>query len=235
FADQQRLFPEMLAVNGRLLGELRYGENPHQKAALYAPLGPHAKGLAQAEQVQGKALSYNNYNDADAALELIAEFSGQAPAAAIVKHANPCGVAQAETLEEAYRVAFDCDRVSAFGGIVAVNRPLDGPTAAAIAEIFTEVVVAPGADEAALAAFAAKPNLRLLIVDELPSPRRGGLLVKPIAGALLVQGRDNGAVPRDDLRVVTERAPSERQWADMLFAWTVARHVKSNAIVFARD
>src|SRR5690606_28207883 len=206
FADQKQQFPEMLAVNGRLLSELRYGENPHQKAALYTPLGPHAKGLAQAEQVQGKELSYNNYNDADAALELVAEFAGQEPAVVIVKHANPCGVARAGTLEQAYRAAFDCDRVSAFGGIVAVNRPLDGPTAEAITGIFTEVVVAPGADAAARAAFAAKPNLRLLLVDELPNARRGGLLVKPIAGALLVQSRDNGAVALDDLKVVTRRA-----------------------------
>ena len=235
FADQQRLFPEMLAVNGRLVSELRYGENPHQKAALYAPLGPHAKGLGQAEQVQGKELSYNNFGDADAALELIAEFAGQKPTAAIIKHANPCGVAQADTLEEAYRAALACDAVSAFGGIIAVNQPLDGPTAAAITEIFTEVVVAPGADEAARAAFAAKPNLRLLLVDELPNARRGGLLVKPIAGALLVQSRDNGTVLPADLKIVTELQPTERQLADMLFAWTVARHVKSNAIVFARD
>jgi phosphoribosylaminoimidazolecarboxamide formyltransferase/IMP cyclohydrolase len=235
FADQGRLFPEMLAINGRLAGELRYGENPHQKAALYIPLGPHTPGLAQAEQVQGKELSYNNYNDADAALELIAEFSAQSPAAAIIKHANPCGVAQAGSLEEAYRAAFDCDRISAFGGIVAVNRPLDGATAAAITEIFTEVVIAPGADEAARAAFAAKPNLRLLLVDELPDPRRGALQVKAIAGALLVQTRDNGAISAADLKVVTRRAPSERELADCLFAWAVARHVKSNTIVFARD
>jgi phosphoribosylaminoimidazolecarboxamide formyltransferase/IMP cyclohydrolase len=234
FADQGQLFPEMLALNGRLVGELRYGENPHQKAAIYAPLGPHAKGLGQAEQVQGKELSYNNFADADAALELVAEFAGQDPAVVIVKHANPCGVAQAASLEEAYRAAFDGDRVSAFGGIIAVNRPLDGATAAAITEIFTEVVVAPGADEEARAAFAAKPNLRLLLVDELPDPRRGGLLVKPIAGALLVQSRDNGAVFPADLKVVTDLQPTERQMADMLFAWTVARHVKSNAIVFAK-
>ncbi len=234
FADQQRLFPEMLAVNGRLAGELRYGENPHQKAALYTPLGPHARGLAQAEQVQGKDLSYNNYNDADAALELVAEFAGQDPAVAIVKHANPCGVAQAGALAEAWREALACDPVSAFGGIVACNRALDGATAAAICDIFTEVVVAPGADEAARAAFAAKPNLRLLLLDELPDARRGGLQVKPIAGALLVQTRDNAAVSAGDLKVVTRRAPTARELADCLFAWTVARHVKSNAIVFAR-
>jgi phosphoribosylaminoimidazolecarboxamide formyltransferase/IMP cyclohydrolase len=235
FADQQRLFPDMLAVTARLDSELRYGENPHQKAALYLPLGPHAHGLAQAEQVQGKELSYNNYNDADAALELVAEFAGQEPAVVIVKHANPCGVAQADTLAEAYRAAFDCDRVSAFGGIVAVNRPLDAETAAAITDIFTEVVIAPGADEAARALFAAKPNLRLLLLEDLPSARRGGLLIKPIAGALLAQTRDNGAVAAADLKVVTKRAPTEQELADCLFAWTVARHVKSNAIVFAKD
>jgi phosphoribosylaminoimidazolecarboxamide formyltransferase / IMP cyclohydrolase len=235
FADQGRLFPEMLAINGRLVGELRYGENPHQKAALYTPLGPRANGLAQAEQIQGKELSYNNYNDADAALELVAEFAEQDPAVVIVKHANPSGVARAGTLEQAYRAAFDCDRVSAFGGIVAVNRPLDGPTAEAITGIFTEVVVAPGADEAARAAFAAKPNLRLLLIDELPNARRGGLLVKPIAGALLAQTRDNGSIEQGDLKVVSRRAPTEQELADCLFAWTVARHVKSNAIVLARD
>src|SRR5688500_15071541 len=235
FADQQQLFPEMLAVNGRLVGELRYGENPHQQAALDAPLGPHTMGLAQAEQVQGKELSYNNCNDADAALELAAEFAGQDPAVVIVKHANPCGVARAGTLEAAYRAAFDCDRISAFGGIVAVNRPLVGPTAAAITEIFTEVVVAPGADDAARAAFAAKPNLRLLLVEELSKPRRAGLSLKFITGGLLVQTRDNGAVAAADLKVVTQLQPTERQLADMMFAWTVARHVKSNAIVFARD
>ena len=235
FADQQRLFPEMLAVNGRLVGELRYGENPHQKAALYTPLGPHTKGLAQAEQVQGKELSYNNYADADAALELIAEFAGAEPTVAILKHANPCGVASATSLVEAYRAAFDCDRVSPFGGVIATNRPLDGATAAAITEILTDVVVAPGADEEARTLFANKKNLRLLLVDELPNPRRGGLQVKPLAGALLVQMRDNGAVTAAEFKVVTETQPTERQLADMLFAWTVARHVKSNAIVFAKD
>jgi phosphoribosylaminoimidazolecarboxamide formyltransferase/IMP cyclohydrolase len=235
FADQGQLFPDMLAINGRKLAELRYGENPHQRAAIYEPLGPHARGLAQAEQVQGKALSYNNYNDADAALELAAEFKGGAPAVVIVKHANPCGVAQAASLCEAWQAALECDSVSAFGGIVAVNRPLDGPTAEAICEIFTEVVVAPGADAAARATFGAKKNLRLLLLEDLPDPRRGGLSVKPIAGGLLVQTRDSGAVKREDLKVVTKRAPTERELADCLFAWTVARHVKSNAIVYAKD
>ncbi len=235
FADQQRLFPEMLAVNGRLETELRYGENPHQKAALYTPVGPHIRGLAQARQLQGKELSYNNYNDADAAFELAAEFRGQAPAVVIVKHANPCGVAQSSSLLEAWEGALRCDDVSAFGGIVAVNTTLDGPTAEAICEIFTEVVVAPDADAAAIAAFAKKKNLRLLLTGNLPDPRRGGLLVKQITGGLLVQSRDNGAISMAGLTVATKRAPSEQELKDCLFAWTVARHVKSNAIVYAKD
>ena len=235
FADQQQLFPGFLAVNGVAPTMLRYGENPHQQAALYTPAGPHGRGIAQASQVQGKELSYNNYNDADAALELCAEFRGQDPAVVIVKHANPCGVAQAGSLLDAWHAALECDSVSAFGGIVAVNRTLDGPTAEAICEIFTEVVVAPEADEAARAAFARKKNLRLLLTGDLPDPRRGGLTVKPITGGLLVQTRDNGAITEADLKVVTERAPTDQELKDCLFAWTVARHVKSNAIVYARD
>ncbi len=235
FADQGQMFPDMLAINGRAPTELRYGENPHQKAALYTPVGPHAQGIAQAEQVQGKELSYNNLADADAALELCAEFSSGDPAVVIVKHANPCGVAQAPTLLAAWEGALACDSVSAFGGIVAVNRPLDGPTAEAIAKIFTEVVVAPGADDAARAVFAKKKNLRLLITGEMPDPRRGGLAIKPITGGLLVQSRDNGAISESDLKVVTEREPTPQELKDCLFAWTVARHVKSNAIVYAKD
>jgi len=233
--DQQQTFPETLAVTGRRVTELRYGENPHQAAALYTPVGPHIRGIAQARQLQGKELSYNNYNDADAAFELCAEFRGQEPAVVIVKHANPCGVAQAPSLLEAWQGALACDDVSAFGGIVAVNTTLDGPTAEAICQIFTEVVVAPDADEAAKAAFARKKNLRLLLTGGLPDPRRAGLMVKPITGGLLVQTRDNGAILPADLKVVTKRAPTERELKDCLFAWTVARHVKSNAIVYARD
>ncbi len=235
FADQQRLFPEMLAVNGYLETELRYGENPHQRAALYTPAGPHGGGIAQAEQLQGKALSYNNYNDADAALELAAEFRGQDPAVVIVKHANPCGVAQAASLREAWQRALECDSVSAFGGIVCVNTELDGPTAEAICEIFTEVVIAPSVSDEAKAVFAARKNLRLLVIGELPDPRRGGLAVKPITGGLLVQSRDQGAIDASDLKLVTRRAPTPQELSDCLFAWTVARHVKSNAIVYARD
>lgn len=235
FADQHQLFPEFLAVNGIRPVELRYGENPHQRAALYTPAGPHGRGIAQAEQLQGKELSYNNYNDADAALELCAEFRGQAPAVVIVKHANPCGVAQAETLLEAWQRALECDSVSAFGGIVCVNAELDGPTAEAICAIFTEVVIAPSVSDEARSVFAAKKNLRLLVTGDLPDPRRGGLEVKPITGGLLVQSRDNGAISVGELKVVTRRAPTDQELKDCLFAWTVARHVKSNAIVYARD
>ena len=235
FADQQQLFPETLPFVLKQASELRYGENPHQRAAFYAHSGPAARGIGQAEQVQGKALSFNNYNDADAALELVSEFRDAAPTCVIVKHANPCGVASAASLREAYAAAFACDSVSAFGGIIAVNRPLDGPTAEAIAAIFTEVVVAPEADEAAKAVFAAKKNLRLLLTGALPDPARGGLSARSIAGGWLVQSRDNGRIGRDSLKVVTKRAPTEQELADCLFAWTVAKHVKSNAIVYAKD
>ena len=233
--DQQELFAPVRVMASTLASELRYGENPHQKAALYLPNGPHIRGIAGAVQVQGKELSYNNYNDADAALELVAEFRDGPPTVVIVKHANPCGVATGATLAEAYEAALQCDSVSAFGGIIAVNRPLDGPTAEAISGIFTEVVAAPDADEAARAVFAKKKNLRLLLTGELPDPRRPGLTTRIIAGGVLVQERDNGHVSDDMLQVVTRRAPSEQELRDCLFAWTVAKHTKSNAIVYARD
>jgi phosphoribosylaminoimidazolecarboxamide formyltransferase/IMP cyclohydrolase len=235
FADQGQVFPDMLPLAMTKSGELRYGENPHQKAALYLPVGPHSRGIAQARQVQGKALSYNNYNDADAALELVSEFRGAGPACVIVKHANPCGVAIGASLLAAYEEAFACDSVSAFGGIVAVNQTLNREAAEAISRIFTEVVIAPEADAEARAIFAAKKNLRLLLTGALPDPARAGLMMKAIAGGYLVQDRDNGAIGRDDLRLVTQRAPTERELADCLFAWTVAKHVKSNAIVYAKD
>jgi phosphoribosylaminoimidazolecarboxamide formyltransferase/IMP cyclohydrolase len=234
FADQGEALPASLSVPLRKGAELRYGENPHQSAALYLPLGPSVRGIAQASRVQGKALSYNNYNDADAALELVSEFRNAPPTVVIVKHANPCGVASAETLVEAYEAALACDSVSAFGGIIAVNRPLDGQTAEAIAGIFTEVVCAPDADEAARAVFAAKKNLRLLLTGDLPDPARPGLMMKTIAGGMLVQSRDNGRIGRDDLKIVTKREPTLQELEDCLFAWTVAKHVKSNAIVYAR-
>ncbi|AMG76042.1 bifunctional phosphoribosylaminoimidazolecarboxamide formyltransferase/IMP cyclohydrolase [Sphingopyxis granuli] len=234
FADQGKLFPDTLPLTATLSAELRYGENPHQQAALYLPAGPAARGIAQAEQVQGKALSYNNINDADAALDLVAEFREADPTCVIVKHANPCGVATAATLTAAWDAALACDSVSAFGGIVALNRPLDGATAEAIASIFTEVVVAPDADADARAIFAKKKNLRLLLTGELPDPARGGLMMKTIAGGWLAQTRDNGRITKDDLKVVTTRTPSDAEFADALFAWTIAKHVKSNAIVYAK-
>jgi phosphoribosylaminoimidazolecarboxamide formyltransferase/IMP cyclohydrolase len=233
FADQGQMFPETLSVPLKRGQQLRYGENPHQKAALYLPAGPSARGIAQAEQLQGKELSYNNFNDADAALELVAEFKDGPPTVVIVKHANPCGVASDETLLEAYKAALACDTVSAFGGIIACNRPLDGATAEAITDIFTEVVVAPDADDAARAAFARKKNLRLLLCGALPDPKRPGLMLKSIAGGVLVQSRDNGAI--GELAVVTKRQPTDQELADCRFAWTVAKHIKSNAIVYAKD
>jgi phosphoribosylaminoimidazolecarboxamide formyltransferase / IMP cyclohydrolase len=232
FADQGEMLPEAVSIPLKRAQLLRYGENPHQQAALYLPAGPAVRGVAQAEQVQGKALSYNNYNDADAALELVAEFSDGPPTVVIVKHANPCGVATGETLLEAYQAAFACDTVSAFGGIIACNRPLDGPTAEAIAEIFTEVVVAPDADAAARAVFARKKNLRLLLSGEFADPRRPGVMLKSIAGGFLAQSRDNGAL--GELTTVTQRAPTAQELADARFAWIVAKHVKSNAIVYAK-
>ncbi len=226
-------FPPVLPLGLSRAETLRYGENPHQMAALYTGAALGAQGIAQAQQVQGKALSYNNYNDADAALELVSEFREGPPTVVIVKHANPCGVATGATLVEAYEAALACDSVSAFGGIIAVNRPLDGPTAEAISGIFTEVVCAPDADAQARAVFATKKNLRLLLTGDLPDPKRAGFAMKSIAGGLLIQSRDNGRL--GDLKTVTKRAPTPQELADARFAWTVAKHVKSNAIVYAKD
>jgi phosphoribosylaminoimidazolecarboxamide formyltransferase/IMP cyclohydrolase len=231
FADQGEMFPAVLPMAVRRVSELRYGENPHQKAALYAAQAVPA-GLAGAQLVQGKALSYNNIGDADGALGLIAEFRDAAPTVAIIKHANPCGVATAESLVEAYRAAKACDPVSAFGGIIALNRPLDAETAAVITELFTEVIIAPGADDDARAIVARKPNLRLLLTP-LPDPARAGLVMKTVSGGLLLQSRDN--LLMGELKIVTKRQPTAQELADMAFAWTVAKHVKSNAIVYARD
>ena len=235
FADQGERWPAKWTLSSTLKMPLRYGENPHQSAALYLPVGPAAHGVAQAQQVQGKELSYNNLNDANAALELVSEFREGAPTIVIVKHANPCGVATRDSMLDAWKDALACDSVSAFGGIVATNRPLDAETAAAITEIFTEVVVAPDADEAARAIFAKKKNLRLLLTGSLPDPARGGTSLALIAGGLLVQDRDNGMVTREQLKCVTKRQPTSQELKDCLFAWTVAKHVKSNAIVYAKD
>jgi phosphoribosylaminoimidazolecarboxamide formyltransferase/IMP cyclohydrolase len=235
FADQGDRWPQSWTRASTLKMPLRYGENPHQQAALYLPVGPAARGVAQAEQVQGKELSYNNLNDANAALELVAEFRDGPPTVVIVKHANPCGVATRDNLLEAWNEALACDSVSAFGGIIAVNRALDAATAEAITDIFTEVVVAPEADDEAKAIFAKKKNLRLLLTGDLPDPARAGQTIGIIAGGILVQDRDNGIVTREQLKCVTRRAPTEQELKDCLFAWTVAKHVKSNAIVYARD
>ncbi|WP_373634798.1 bifunctional phosphoribosylaminoimidazolecarboxamide formyltransferase/IMP cyclohydrolase [Yoonia sp. SS1-5] len=214
---------------------MRYGENSHQRAAFYTD-GTGRRGVATAIQHQGKELSYNNINDTDAAFELVAEFDPvDGPAVAIIKHANPCGVARGATLTEAYRNAFDCDRTSAFGGIVALNQPLDEDTAKAIVEIFTEVVIAPGASAEARAVFAAKKNLRLLTTDGLPDPSAPATTYRQVAGGVLVQDKDTGYVGMNDLRVVTKKTPTNAQMADLLFAWKVAKHVKSNAIVYVKD
>ncbi len=227
--------PRRRVFAGTLAQGLRYGENPHQQAAFYLD-GTARQGVATAKQHQGKELSYNNINDTDAAYELVAEFDpAKGSAVAIIKHANPCGVAHGTSLVEAYRRAFDCDRTSAFGGIVALNRALDGETAEAIAEIFTEVVIAPGADEAAKRIFAKKKNLRLLTTERLANPARRMLSVRQVSGGYLVQDKDNGQVDLRDLRVVTKRAPNEWEVADMRFAWKIAKHVKSNAIVYCKD
>jgi phosphoribosylaminoimidazolecarboxamide formyltransferase / IMP cyclohydrolase len=228
-------FPDTLNISATKVQDLRYGENPHQSAAVYrAQVAKHA-GIIGATQLQGKELSYNNFNDTDAAFELISEFPDTQPTVAIIKHANPCGVAMGDTLLEAYTHAFDCDRVSAFGGIIACNQPLDGATARAITEIFTEVVVAPGADAEARAIFATKKNLRLLIVPTLRDPAATGLVIKSITGGYLLQSRDNGMITEIDLQVVTKRAPSAQEIADLLFAFKVGKHVKSNAIVYAKN
>jgi phosphoribosylaminoimidazolecarboxamide formyltransferase/IMP cyclohydrolase len=226
--------PRHRSFAGKLAQPLRYGENPHQRAAFYTD-GSRRAGVATARQWQGKELSYNNINDTDAAFELVAEFADDAPTCAIIKHANPCGVARAGTMVEAYLQAYNCDQTSAFGGIVALNRTLDTATAEEIVKIFTEVVIAPDATEGAKAVFAAKKNLRLLTTGALPDPKAPGLAFKQVAGGFLVQDRDAGHILPADLKVVTKRAPTPAEIADLLFAWTVAKHVKSNAIVYVRD
>jgi phosphoribosylaminoimidazolecarboxamide formyltransferase/IMP cyclohydrolase len=227
--------PDYRAFGGHLIEKLRYGENPHQAAAFYRT--PEARfGVSTARQVQGKQLSYNNINDTDAAYECVAEFDpARTAACAIIKHANPCGVAEGETLLDAYRKALACDTTSAFGGIVALNRKLDANAARAITEIFTEVIIAPDATEEAVAIVGAKKNLRLLVAGGLPDPRSLGLTAKTVAGGLLVQTRDNAVVDDMDLRTVTKRAPTNAELRDLRFAFRVAKHIKSNTIVYAKD
>ncbi|HUH48576.1 MAG TPA: bifunctional phosphoribosylaminoimidazolecarboxamide formyltransferase/IMP cyclohydrolase [Mycoplana sp.] len=227
--------PAYRPVGGVLKEEMRYGENPHQKAAFYVT-GDNRPGVATATLLQGKQLSYNNTNDTDAAFELVAEFLPEnGPACAIIKHANPCGVATAPTLKEAYKRALACDPVSAFGGIIALNSTLDAETAEEIVKLFTEVIIAPDADDAARAVIAGKPNVRLLMTGGLPDPRTPGLSAKTVSGGLLVQSRDNGMVEDLELKVVTKRAPTAQELEDMKFAFKIAKHVKSNAVVYAKD
>jgi len=235
FAEQNgETFPDRLPFAGEKVQECRYGENPHQVAAFYknAEVRP---GIATATQHQGKELSYNNLNDTDAAFELVSEFDPATPTVAIIKHANPCGVATGENLTEAYAKALKCDPVSAFGGIVALNDTLDAATAEEIVKVFTEVIIAPDVTAEAKAIIAAKKNLRLLTTDGLADPTQAAKMVKSVSGGYLVQNRDTGRITLDDLKVVTKRAPSEAELKDMLFAFQVGKHVKSNAIVYVRD
>ena len=225
-------FPRNRSFAGKFAQGMRYGENPHQKAAFYTD-GSRREGVATARQWQGKELSYNNINDTDAAFELVAEFAGEGPSVAIIKHANPCGVGKGGTLREAYLRAYQCDQTSAFGGIVALNAPLDAETAEEIIKIFTEVVIAPGASDEAKAIFAGKKNLRLLTTAELPDAGAPGLAFRQVAGGILVQDRDFAAL--GEVKVVTKRQPTAAEMADLLFAWKVAKHVKSNAIVYVKD
>jgi phosphoribosylaminoimidazolecarboxamide formyltransferase/IMP cyclohydrolase len=231
FAEQRgETFPQRLTIGGTLRQSLRYGENPHQQAAFYVT--GTRPGVATARQVQGKDLSYNNLNDTDAAFEAVAEFAD--PTIVIVKHANPCGVASAPILSDAWEAALRCDPVSAFGGIVAVNRTLDEATAERISAIFTEVIVAPDATEGALALLARKKNLRVLLTGGVPDLAAAGLTVKTLSGGFLAQTRDAGRIERSELRVVTKRAPTEAEFIDLIFAFRVCKHVKSNAIVYAK-
>ncbi|KJF72354.1 bifunctional phosphoribosylaminoimidazolecarboxamide formyltransferase/IMP cyclohydrolase [Agrobacterium arsenijevicii] len=227
--------PDYRAIGGSLKEKMRYGENPHQSAGFYLT-GEKRPGVATAALLQGKQLSYNNINDTDAAYELVAEFLPEnAPAVAIIKHANPCGVATGPTLAEAYRRALACDSVSAFGGVIALNRTLDAETAEEIVKLFTEVIIAPDVTEEAKAIIARKPNLRLLAAGGLPDPRAAGITAKTVSGGLLVQSRDNGMVEDLELKVVTKRAPTPQELEDMKFAFKIAKHVKSNAVIYAKD
>ncbi|ULJ71561.1 bifunctional phosphoribosylaminoimidazolecarboxamide formyltransferase/IMP cyclohydrolase [Rhizobium gallicum] len=227
--------PRHRVIGGVLKDEMRYGENPHQKAAFYVT-GEKRPGVSTAMLLQGKQLSYNNINDTDAAYELVAEFLPEkAPACAIIKHANPCGVATGPSLVEAYKRALACDSVSAFGGIIAFNSTLDAETAEEIIKLFTEVIIAPDVTEEARAIVARKPNLRLLSAGDLPDPRAAGLTAKTVSGGLLVQSRDNGMIEDLELKVVTKRAPTQQELEDMKFAFKVGKHVKSNAVVYAKD
>lgn len=230
-AEAGEPFPENLVIAARRRQAMRYGENPHQAAALYTT-GELRPGVASAEQIQGKELSFNNLNDTDAAYELIAEFDR--PAVAIIKHANPCGVAVADSIGEAYLKALACDPVSAFGGIVAINRTVDAETAVELAKLFLEVIIAPEIDPEAQAILSHKKNVRVLVAGAVPDVGRPGIVFRSLAGGLLAQTRDTLTMG-DDLRVVTRRAPTNAEMADLAFAYRICKHVKSNAIVFCKD
>ena len=232
-AERGETFPTTLSIAGERKQLLRYGENPHQEAAFYAIAKDGRPGVATATQLQGKELSYNNLNDTDAAFEAVAEFDQ--PAVAIIKHANPCGVAMGASLIEAYRRALACDPVSAFGGIIALNRPLDAATAEAVASLFAEVIIAPSVDAAAREILARKTQLRLLATGGMPDPAGAGMTFRSLSGGFLMQNRDAGRVSESSLQVVTKRAPTAAEMADLLFAFRVAKHVKSNAIVYAKN
>jgi phosphoribosylaminoimidazolecarboxamide formyltransferase/IMP cyclohydrolase len=229
---EKAVLPEFYALALRQERYLRYGENPHQAAALYVPSGLPASGLAGAQQLQGKDLSYNNFVDLDAAWSVAREFAD--PACAIVKHNNPCGTAEQKTLAEAYRQALACDPVSAFGGVIAFNRNMDAETAAEVSKLFVECIVAPGYDSAARATLAGKKNLRLMQMGPALAEKGTVLDLKRISGGVLVQEPDTLTISESDLKVVTKRQPSREELRDLLFGWKVAKHVKSNAIVFAR-
>ena len=230
-------YPERLNITAQRRQTLRYGENPHQDAAFYTARSAQPRcGIATARQIQGKELSYNNLNDTDAAFELVSEFDpSEGPVVAIIKHANPCGVARGDNYIDAYNKALICDQTSAFGGIIALNGPLDAETAHEISKIFTEVVIATDADQEALKIMSSKKNLRLLLTGGIADPRSIGQTIRTVAGGFLVQGRDNGVVTLDDLKIVTKRQPTEQELEDLLFAFTVCKHVKSNAIIYVKN
>lgn len=227
-------YPNQISFAGSVQEVLRYGENPHQSAALYVTDSKTQRpGVTNAKQHQGKALSYNNLNDTNAAFELVSEFD--APAVAIIKHANPCGVATGANLVDAYKNAFRCDTVSAFGGIIAVNRTLTADLVKEFGKLFLEVIIAPDADQDALDLLAAKKNLRVLTTGGMADPKEPRRMIKPVAGGFLVQDADTACITAEDLKVVTKREPTEQEVKDMLFAFRVAKHVKSNAIIYAKD
>jgi phosphoribosylaminoimidazolecarboxamide formyltransferase/IMP cyclohydrolase len=232
-AQLDETYPDILTLSGKKQQSLRYGENPHQSAAFYV-FDKTRPGVASAIQVQGKELSYNNINDTDAAFELVSEFKDK-PAVAIIKHANPCGVAIGEDLLAAYKLAFACDTVSAFGGIIACNRPLTGDVAKAITEVFSEVIIAPDMDNEAKDILLGKKNLRVLLTKIMANPHLSEQLIKSVAGGYLVQTRDNCVLDQASLKCVTKRQPTEQEMRDLIFAFTVGKHVKSNTIVYAKN